>query len=294
MAAVAIVAVAGGLLAIVGSGSSPQAQKAAYSSEESCTSADVEASVRLTVYSGAGRTACEGVDRVFGRSGSYWRVQPAGAELEGELVCSLAKNHELVEVRDTGGHYYGNRFCAALTGKGWTEQEGPGSQLEREKAQRESEAKAAAAAKAHEEEVTRDHEEALEQKKREGVEAHERATEAAKEKKEEAQQKSQQAAEEAQQKSQQAHEEAEHKAEAAHEEAEQHHEQAKLEHEESEREAKEAHERQKEASERAAEQRATEEENRRSAALGGAVGDGKSENRRVAFGAQAETVSQQV
>jgi flagellar biosynthesis GTPase FlhF len=228
-------------------------QGAAYSSDESCTSADVEANVRLTVYSGAGRTACEGIDRVFGQRGAYWRVQPVDAALEGELVCSLAKNRELVEVRDTGGHYYGNRFCAALTGKGWTEQEGPGSEVEREMAQHESVATAAAAAKAHEEEVERDHTEALQQKNREAAESQEHAAEEAREKKEETQQKSQQA-----------HEEAERKTETAHEEAEQHHEQEKLEHEEAERQKSEARERQKEASERAAEQSTSEEERRSS------------------------------
>jgi len=125
-----VAVVAAIVIALAGAGSSPSTRS--YTGTESCTSADVEANVRLSVYSSEGRAACEAVDRTLGKEGSYWRVQPEGSELEGELVCSLGKSGTLIEVRDTGGHFYGNKFCALLTGKGWTEQEGPGKRIEQE------------------------------------------------------------------------------------------------------------------------------------------------------------------
>jgi hypothetical protein len=224
------------VVAIAGSGAG--SVQTAYSSSENCTAADVEANVRLTVYSREGRAACEAVDRVLGQEGSYWRVQPEGSELEGELVCSLAKGSTLVEVRDTGGHFYGNRFCAHLTGDGWTEREGPGTQVERERAEREATAKAAAAQREKQEQEQRDREAAVEQRKQEAQEAHERATEATREKKEEAKRN----------------------AEQTHEEGEQRQQQENLEHEEASRRAQEARERKKEEAERAGEQRKDEEE----------------------------------
>jgi hypothetical protein len=250
IALVVIVGLAVGIAAIVGSGSG--SVETAYTADESCTSADVEANVRLTVYSSAGRSACEGVDRALGRQGSYWRVQPSGAELEGELVCSLAKEHTLVEVRDTGGHFYGNRFCAFFTGKGWTEQEGPGSQIERERAKHESEAKEARQRREHEEEAERQRTAAVEQRKQERQEKVEQAKEAGERKKEETQQAAQGAKEQE-----------EHRAEEAKEQAEQHAEQQKLEREETQRREQEARERKKEAAEREAEQHKSEEETQR-------------------------------
>jgi len=249
IAAVAIVGLAAGVAAIVGPGSG--SAKTSYTAGESCTSADVEANVRLTVYGSAGRSACEGIDRALGRQGSYWRVQPSAAELEGELVCSLAKEHTLVEVRDTGGHIYGNRFCAFFTGKGWTEQEGPGSQVERERAKRESEAKEARERREREEEAERQRTEAIEQRKQEGQEKAEQAKEAGERKREEAQQAAQEAKEQA-----------ERKAEEAKEQAEQHAEQQKLGREETQRKEQEAREHKKEAAEREAEQHKTEEESK--------------------------------
>jgi hypothetical protein len=250
IAAVVIVGSAVGVAAIVGSGSG--AVETSYTAGESCTSADVEANVRLTVYSSAGRSACEVIDRTLGRQGSYWRVQPSGAELEGELVCSLAKEHTLVEVRDTGGHFYGNRFCAFFTGKGWTEQEGPGGQIERERAKHESEAKEARERREHEEETERQRTETIEQRKQEVQEKAEQANEAGERKKEEAQQAAQETKEQE-----------EHKAEEAKEQAEQHAEQQKLGREETQRKEQEARERKKEAAEREAEQHKTEEESKR-------------------------------
>jgi hypothetical protein len=250
IAVVVIVGLAVGIAAIVGSGFG--SVETAYTADESCTSADVEANVRLTVYSSAGRSACEGVDRALGRQGSYWRTQPSGAELEGELVCSLAKEHTLVEVRDTGGHFYGNRFCAFFTGKGWTEQEGPGSQIERERAKHESEAKEARQRREHEEEAERQRTAAVEQRKQERQEKVEQAKEAGERKKEETQQAAQGAKEQE-----------EHRAEEAKEQAEQHAEQQKLEREETQRREQEARERKKEAADREAEQHKSEEETQR-------------------------------
>jgi hypothetical protein len=209
IAAVVIVGLAVGVVAIVGSGSG--SAETSYTAGESCTSADVEANVRLTVYSSSGRSACEAVDRALGRQGSYWRVQPSGAELEGELVCSLAKEHTLVEVRDTGGHVYGNHFCAFFTGKDWTEREGPGSQIERERAKHETEAKEARERREHEEEAERQRTQAAERTQQEAKEKVEHAKEAAERKHEEAKQNSEHE-----------HEEAEHSTEAAHEQAEEH------------------------------------------------------------------------
>jgi hypothetical protein len=250
IAAVVIVGLAVGIAAIVGSGSG--SVQTAYTADESCTSADVEANVRLTVYSSAGRSTCEGIDRALGRQGSYWRVQPSGAELEGELVCSLAKEHTLVEVRDTGGHFYGNHFCAFFTGKGWTEQEGPGSQIERERTKHESEAKEARERREHEEEAQRQRTAAIEQRKQERQEKVEQDKEAGERKREEAQQAAQRAKEQE-----------EHKSEEAKEQAEQHAEQQKLEREETQRREQEARERKKEAAEREAEQHKNEEETKK-------------------------------
>jgi len=250
IAAAVIVGLAVGVVAIARSGSG--SVQSSYSADKSCTSADVEANVRLTVYSSSGRSACEAVDRGLGRQGSYWRVQPLGAELEGELVCSLAREHTLVEVRDTGGHFYGNHFCAFFTGKGWTEQEGPGSQVEREKARQESEAKVAREGREHEEETERQRTEAIEQRKQERQEKAEQAKEAGERKKEEAQQAAQEAKEQE-----------EHKAEEAKEQGEQHTEQQKLKHEETQRREQEAQERKKEAAEREVEQHKNEEETKK-------------------------------
>jgi hypothetical protein len=249
--AVGIVALTVAIAAIVGSGSS-STLRTAFASEESCTSADVEANVRLTVYSQEGREACEAIDRAFGKAGSFWRVQEAAA-LEGELVCSLAKGGTLIEVRDTGGHFYGNKFCASLTGRDWSEQEGPGRQIEREKAQRESEARVAQERRSQGEETERERTAAIEQRKQVEREKVEETKEASERKKEELAQHHQEAQEEAAR-----------SAESAHEEDEQRAAQQKLESEEAQRAATEARERKKEEQERAVEQRKTEEETRRS------------------------------
>jgi hypothetical protein len=241
-----------GVAAIVGSGSG--AAEISYAADESCTSADVEANVRLTVYSNGGRSACEGVDRALGRQGSYWRVQPSGAELEGELVCSLAKEHALVEVRDTGGHFYGNHFCAFFTGKGWTEQEGPGSQIERERAKHESEVKEARERREHEEEAERQRTEAIEQRKQERQQKAEQAKEAGERKKEEGQQAAQEAKEQE-----------ERKAEEAKEQAEQHAQQAQEHEEQQKQEAESRKQLQKDEEENARDDKQNEEETKKAA-----------------------------
>ena len=227
---------------VAGSGSSTVGASS-YSASDRCTSASAEANVRVTVYSSEGRGACEAINRGVAReAGYYWRVQPEGAELEGELVCSMGKGGAIIEVRDTGGHYYGNHICAALTAKGWTEKEGPGRQVERERAQRESEAKAATARREQEEEAARQHTQAIEQHTREAREKVERSKEEATRKQEEATRNR----EEAGRRGQEAHEQSQH------------------EHEEAQRQAHEAAERKKEEGERAAEQRKIEAETRHS------------------------------
>jgi hypothetical protein len=250
IAAVVIVGLAVGVVAIVGSSSG--SVRRSYSADESCTSADVEANVRLTVYSSSGRSACEAVDHALGRQGSYWRVQPSGAELEGELVCSLAKEHTLVEVRDTGGHIDGNRFCAFFTGNGWTEQEGPGSQIEREKARHETEAKEARERREHEEEAERQRTGTIEQRKQEAKEKVEHAKEATERKQEEAKQNSEHA-----------HEESEHKAEAAHEQAEQHAQEAQEHKEQQKQEAESRKQLQQDEEENTRDDKRNEEETKR-------------------------------
>jgi hypothetical protein len=112
--------------------------------EANCTTGPVEHNMRVTIY-GASAEACTSLNREAAqKNGEYWRTVPTGNHVEGsQLVCSMAKGSELIEVRDTGEHLYGNRLCAGLTGEGWTEQEGPGEKAEREQKLHEAQAKEA-------------------------------------------------------------------------------------------------------------------------------------------------------
>lgn len=104
------------------------------SHEAVCTTGPASHNMRATFY-GASSEACTQLNQEVAKtSGEFWRVVPTGNYVEGsELVCSMAKGSELVEVRDTGEHDYGNQFCAGLTAKGWTEHEGPGEKAEKER-----------------------------------------------------------------------------------------------------------------------------------------------------------------
>jgi hypothetical protein len=109
----------------------------------SCTTGPVDHDMRATFY-GVGPEACTRLNQAVAKdNGEFWRVAPAGSYVEGsQLVCSMAKDSELIEIRDTGGHEYGIRFCAGLTAKGWIEKEGPGAAVERERKAREATEKA--------------------------------------------------------------------------------------------------------------------------------------------------------
>lgn len=104
-----------------------------------CTTGPANHNMRATFY-GVGPQACTRLNQeVAKESGEFWRVVPPGNYVEGsDLVCSMAQGGELIEIRDTGEHDYGNRFCASLTAKGWVEKEGPGVKIERERNQREA------------------------------------------------------------------------------------------------------------------------------------------------------------
>jgi hypothetical protein len=107
-----------------------------------CTTGPANHNMRATFY-GVGPQACTQLNQeVAKESGEFWRVVPPGSYVEdSDLVCSMAKGGELIEIRDTGEHDYGNRFCASLTAKGWVEKEGPGVKIERERKQREAQEK---------------------------------------------------------------------------------------------------------------------------------------------------------
>jgi hypothetical protein len=124
--------------------STPESPEAATTEAADCTTGPVEHNIRVTVY-GASAEVCTGLNRqVAQKDGEYWRVVPTGNRVEGsQLVCSMAKGGELIEVRDTGEHHYGNRFCAGLTAESWTEKEGPGERAEREHKQQQEKEKEA-------------------------------------------------------------------------------------------------------------------------------------------------------
>jgi hypothetical protein len=154
---------------------------------DGCTTGPAGANVRVTIY-GGGEASCARFNReAAAASEQFWRTQPAGRELSGELVCSMSKgDSDLVEVRDTGEHFYGNKICARLTAQGWVETEGPGEMAEREQRAREAKQK-----------TEREQTEAVEREHREAREARERAQEAKRQEAEEAAQKRQEAQEHA-------------------------------------------------------------------------------------------------
>jgi hypothetical protein len=224
VAAVAIV-LAGGFLN--GGSSSPSSDSTTGSNAsnpgEGCTTGPVSADVRVTIY-GNGEAACSKYNQTAAKSsGEYWKTEPQGEELHGELVCSMAKAGALTyEVRDTGGHFYGNKICASLTAQGWHEAEGPGAKIEREQAKQKSEREQTAAAEQsaqNEREAQKHHKEQAQLEKEEAAkrkqEGQERQKEQAQSEKEAAAQKQQEAQEH--QKEQREHEQ---EAEKQHQEAE--------------------------------------------------------------------------
>ncbi len=120
---------------------------------------------------GVGPQACTQLNQeVAKESGEFWRVVPPGNYVEGsDLVCSMANGSELIEVRDTGEHDYGNRFCASLTAKGWVEKEGPGVKIERERRQREAQEKSEREQREAEEHARQQRKEEAERKKEEAA-----------------------------------------------------------------------------------------------------------------------------
>jgi hypothetical protein len=99
-------------------------------SGEGCTSGPANANVRITIYGGE---TCAEWDRTQSASGTFWReVSFPPASVGEELVCSMEGpgDHTLIEVRDIGEHFYGNRICALLTSENWHNAEGPGEKLE--------------------------------------------------------------------------------------------------------------------------------------------------------------------
>ncbi len=210
---------------------------------EGCTSEVAGADVRVTIY-GNGEAACsEWNEGAAKSSGEYWKTEPRGEELHGELVCSMSKGGSLlVEVRDTGEHLRGNQICASLTAKGWHEAEGPGAKVEREQAQQKSERERATAAEQsaqNEREVQKHNKEQTQLEKEEAAkgkqEGQEHQKEQAQSAKEAAAQKQQEAQEH--QKEQREHEQ---EAEKQHQEAEKQQQETARETRHNEEEAKQA------------------------------------------------------
>ena len=245
---------------------SPTPARADYLFSEGCTSADAEANVRVTVYSNAGRSECEALDRGFGQGGSFWRVQPA-ATLEGELVCSLesGKEHVLIEVRDTGGHYYGNKICAYLTGRDYVEREGPGGEAERRQREHEAEEQQHKEESESKEKAEQEKKNKQEERKRQAEEKKQEAKEVLARKHEEATQHSEEDGQHTKEAEEHRQEEGEHEAEQRKNEAEQRSEHGQQEREQNAQRSQEAQEHAKEQAEREAEQHKEEAEQRKEA-----------------------------
>jgi hypothetical protein len=154
VAVVAVLVAAGGIAAALSGSSSPSPSLAATpestattpepsQQEASCTTGPAAHNMRATFY-GVGTEACTQLNQEVAKTrGEFWRVVPTGNYVEGsDLVCSMAKGSQLIEIRDTGEHAYGNEFCAGLTAKGWHEQEGSGEKAERERKVRQQKEKA--------------------------------------------------------------------------------------------------------------------------------------------------------
>ncbi len=135
-----------------------------------CTTGPANHNMRATFY-GVGPQACTRLNQeVAKESGEFWRVVPPGSYVEGsDLVCSMTQGGELIEIRDTGEHDYGNRFCASLTAKGWVEKEGPGVKIERERKQREAQERSEREQRETEEHERQQRKEEAERKKEEAT-----------------------------------------------------------------------------------------------------------------------------
>ncbi len=99
-------------------------------SGDGCTSGPADANVRVTIYGGE---TCAQWDRTQSASGTFWRETSFPTSNDEQLVCSMEGpgGRTLIEVRDTGEHFYGNKICALLTAENWHNAEGPGAKLER-------------------------------------------------------------------------------------------------------------------------------------------------------------------
>jgi phage-related minor tail protein len=182
---------------------------------EGCTSGVAGADVRVTIY-GNGEAACsEWNEGAAKSSDEYWKTEPQGEELHGELVCSMSKGGSLlIEVRDTGEHLRGNQICASLTAKGWHEAEGPGAKIEREQAQQKSERERAAAAEQNAQNGREAQKRQREQAQLEKEEAAKRKQEAQEHQKEQAQSEKEAAAQKQQEAEEHQKEQREHEQEA--------------------------------------------------------------------------------
>lgn len=109
-------------------------------SGEGCTSGPADANVRVTIYGGE---MCAEWDKTQSSSGTFWREAQFPTSDKEQLVCSMSGpgGRTLIEVRDTGEHFYGNRICASLTAEGWHESEGPGEKVEQSRKAHEAEEK---------------------------------------------------------------------------------------------------------------------------------------------------------
>jgi flagellar biosynthesis GTPase FlhF len=159
-------------------------------STESCTTSPAGSEVRVTIY-GSGEAACNEFNQGASKStGDFWRTASQSERLSGQLVCSMSKGGSLLmEVRDTGEHFYGNKICASLTAKGWHAAEGPGAKIEREDAKRKAEQERTAAAErqvTNEQEAAKRQREQLELEKEEAVQHHREDLEHKKEEREHA------------------------------------------------------------------------------------------------------------
>jgi hypothetical protein len=85
--------------------------------------------------------SCAEWDKTQSASGTFWREAPFPTSNDEQLVCSMKGpgGRTLIEVRDTGEHFAGNRVCASLTSEAWHDAEGPGAKIEQSRKGREAE-----------------------------------------------------------------------------------------------------------------------------------------------------------
>ena len=160
-------------------------------SGEGCTSGPADADVRVTIY---GEETCALWDRTQSSSGTFWHEAQFPRSNEEKLVCSMEGPgaHTLIEVRDTGAHFYGNRICASLTAENWHDAEGPGAKVEQSRKAQEAEEKAKAEEQAQSEHESEERRRAAEQKREEARHKLENEQSEAEYKKNEAESKKQQ------------------------------------------------------------------------------------------------------